>query len=414
LIAEVLEKEAEPMQIRKSWLVVLAMTTVVAACEIPEDMTSFSGPSVTAASPEIAFQSGKDHLREGRYGLALEKFKVVLAEAPASVRVLNAVGTAYDKLGRGDVAETYYKRALEMAPDSSQTLNNFGYSLILRGRNEEALPFLWKAANAVGEDGRSLVAVRNYKTALKNVEMATGPKLEQVSLGAARKKSKLVNRKACQVGPVWLEKSGERVYSLITDPSIKATAAIKKLSGPYDVAGVSGENQHGLNCGSIVRAAYGVVPRVSDPQTRTSGVVQHIVTEIPDLAVSSEALSVPGGTKAEVAGVARASVEMSNGAGRNFLARRLGSYFGTKGLRVDRLTNAKHFNHGVTTIFYRKGYLVEAMRYNNELPFMVELKMTETIESDIRIRLGRDILVFDSATLMSIDNKLSLLLDSWT
>jgi LytR cell envelope-related transcriptional attenuator/Tetratricopeptide repeat len=403
------------MQIRKSWLVVAALATVVAACEIPEDMaSSLSGPRVTAASPEIAFQSGKDHLREGRYGLALEKFKVVLAEAPASVRVLNAVGTAYDKLGRGDVAETYYKRALEMEPDSSQTLNNFGYSLILRGRHEEALPFLWKAANAIGADGRSLVAVRNYKSALKNLEIATGPKLEQVSLGAVRKNSKVANRKACQVGPVWLEKSGERVYSLITDPSIKATAAIKKLSGPYDVAGVSGENQHSLNCGSIVRAAYGVVPRVSDPQSRTGGAVQHIVTEIPDLAVSSEALSGPGGTKAEVAGVARASVEMSNGAGREFLARRLGSYFGTKGLRVDRLTNAKHFNHGVTTIFYRKGYLVEAMRYNNKLPFKVELKVAETIESDIRIRLGRDILEFDSATLMSIDNKLSLLLDSWT
>jgi hypothetical protein len=409
-----------------SGLVAVAFSTVVAACEIQEDLSSLTNPSDAKASSDTVFES-EVHLREGRYGLALEKFKVLLADAPGSVRVLNAVGTAYDKLDRGDVAERYYRRALEREPDSLQTLNNFGYSLILRGRHEEALPFLWKAAKSVGPDGRSLVAVRNYKAALKKLELATGPRLEKASLGGVSRKLKKAEPKSCQVGPVWLEKSGERVYSLITNPTIEATAAIKKLSGSYNIVDASGVIQQGQNCGSIIRAAYGVMPRVSFSQSQPEGAVRHLITEMPEWdygevpsgagdtkSKDADVRSVVAPVKSDVAAAESASVELSNGAGRDFLARRLSSYFGTKGLSVDRLTNAKHFSHEVTTIFYRKGFLEEAKRYNNELPFKVELKEGATSKADVRIRLGRDILEFDKASLMNIDNKLSLLLDSWT
>ena len=403
-----------------SGLVAVALSTVLVACEVRENISSLTDPGDAKASSDTVFESGKVHLREGRYGLALEKFKVGLADAPESVRVLNAVGTAYDKLDRGDVAERYYRRALEKEPDSLQTLNNFGYSLILRGRHEEALPFLWKAANATGPEGRSLVAVRNYKAALKKLELATSPKLEKASLGGVSRKLEKAEGKSCQVGPVWLEKSGERVYSLITNPTTEATAAVKELSGSYELVGASGVNQHGQNCGSIIRAAYGVMPRVSISQSRSEGAVRHLVTEVPEWE-SAGISSGAGDTKPKDADVkpkaadaGSASVELSNGAGRDFLARRLSSYLGTKGLRVDGLTNAKHFSHGVTTIFYRKGYLEAAKRYNSELPFKVELKESKAIQADIRIRLGRDILEFDKASLMGIDNKLSLLLDSWT
>src|SRR3546814_3789812 len=74
-----------------------------------------------------SYQQAKADFGEARYGLAVKRFQMAMAEEPASVEAVNGIAAASDQLGRYDLAERFYPRALAMDPASVQTLNNFGY-----------------------------------------------------------------------------------------------------------------------------------------------------------------------------------------------------------------------------------------------------------------------------------------------
>jgi len=95
------------------------------------------GAEVSAASPaERAYQEGKADLAAGRPGLAIVAFETALANDPSSVRVLNALGAAYDSLQRFDVAQSFYQQALQREPNSPDVVNNMAISLQMAGKPE--------------------------------------------------------------------------------------------------------------------------------------------------------------------------------------------------------------------------------------------------------------------------------------
>ena len=106
------------------------------------------------------------------------------------------------------------------------------------------------------------------------------------------------------------------------------------------------------------------------------------------------------GSKRVVTGGNAPIVEVSNGAGRNKLAARMRRYIESTGQRVGRLTNDASFGHGKTVIFYRKGHAGTAKRLADLLPIPVRLLEAEGQAVDVRIRLGGDVLDFDSNVLM--------------
>ncbi len=63
-----------------------------------------------------------------------------------SWRAWNARGVAADRQADWAAADQAYAQALLAAPDNAQVLNNHGWSLLLRGRWDEAVPALAKAA----------------------------------------------------------------------------------------------------------------------------------------------------------------------------------------------------------------------------------------------------------------------------
>lgn len=67
------------------------------------------------------------------YGLAVELLQLAAERAPSDVRVLNAQGVVYDKLGRFDLSARYYARALAADPGSRTVLANMAYSARLQG-----------------------------------------------------------------------------------------------------------------------------------------------------------------------------------------------------------------------------------------------------------------------------------------
>jgi len=88
-------------------------------------------------------------------------------------------------------------------------------------------------------------------------------------------------------------------------------------------------------------------------------------------------------------------IEVSNGTGRPQMALRVGQFLDSEGLSAKRLTNAEHFSHQETVIFYRGEWLQKARELAVHLPVEVRLEAAPNQTSDIRIRLGGDLLNFD-------------------
>jgi hypothetical protein len=119
-----------------------------------------------------------------------------------------------------------------------------------------------------------------------------------------------------------------------------------------------------------------------------------------EVQVASLDAVVPDAPRVEVAtaGAVAASlplVEVANGTGRLNMAARLRDHLGAAGITVKRLTNADHYRHQETTIFYRRGWRSYAEKLARMLPVAIELDDRDGQKSDVRIELGGDLLEFD-------------------
>jgi hypothetical protein len=88
-------------------------------------------------------------------------------------------------------------------------------------------------------------------------------------------------------------------------------------------------------------------------------------------------------------------IEVSNGTGRTQMAYRMGQFLESEGLSANRLTNAEHFGHQETVIFYNREWHHKAVELAAHLPVEVRLEAAPDQTPDIRIRLGGDLLNFD-------------------
>lgn len=79
------------------------------------------------------YQSAVGAIANRDYALALDYLQTARAADPTDVRVLNAFGVVYDKLGRFDLSRRYYEQARVLAPDSAVVATNEAYSLRLQG-----------------------------------------------------------------------------------------------------------------------------------------------------------------------------------------------------------------------------------------------------------------------------------------
>lgn len=88
--------------------------------------------------------------------------------------------------------------------------------------------------------------------------------------------------------------------------------------------------------------------------------------------------------------------EVSNGAGRRSMAARMKAFLAGTGITVARLSNAPHFSHMQSSIFFKPGRYEEAQLLADVLPIEVSLTETSSQRADIRLELGGDLLKFDA------------------
>jgi tetratricopeptide (TPR) repeat protein len=92
------------------------------------------------SSSDASYDAATAAIYHRDYGRALDLLQVALERHPGDVRVLNAFGVVYDKLGRFDLSARYYARALALGPTSSVLANNMAYSHQLQGEHQTGTP----------------------------------------------------------------------------------------------------------------------------------------------------------------------------------------------------------------------------------------------------------------------------------
>ena len=105
-----------------------------AAPKVAPRMAAPSADVVKAAYDDGLYGDAVKAIDHRDYGSALELLQAARERAPGDVRVLNAFGVVYDKLGRFDLSGGYYAQAAALDPGSTIVANNESYSRVLQAR----------------------------------------------------------------------------------------------------------------------------------------------------------------------------------------------------------------------------------------------------------------------------------------
>src|SRR5579859_3930545 len=119
--------------------------------------------TVTASAPadEALYQDAKQAIETRNYAAALDLLQDARGRAPKDVRVLNAFGVVYDKLGRFDLSTRYYEAAKKLDPASPIVAQNLAYSAMLQQSQRGEAPVglaLAEPKYAPGAPGPQLAA----------------------------------------------------------------------------------------------------------------------------------------------------------------------------------------------------------------------------------------------------------------
>lgn len=405
---------------------------------------------------DTPYERGKQHFAAGRFGLAVKHFQIAAAQDPESIDALNGLAAAYDQLHRFDQAERFYRRALNLDQNSPQTLNNLGYSYLLQRRYDLALSYLREAqaldpsnpqvaynlqqAEAGLDLGsRDFVASPIEPEGFDQLASASRSAMLRGDGGESRVEQETTFATVVHIralvarGDTWVERTKPAVQTLITRPRPEILLAVRGAGVAPELANFQAdsaqsvwsrrptpwETTHALLADAVVEPS----PDNAESQARPAAVEQEIAGAAGQERVADErVLAAPAEStataeeplpEAEIVVQALAEapegeapaappssdempvVEVSNGTGRLRMALRIGGYLETQGIAISRLTNADNYRHQETTIYYRDGWLEEARKVAAALPAGTDLEAAQDQSSDIRIRLGGNLLNFD-------------------
>jgi Flp pilus assembly protein TadD len=126
---------------RAATFATLALTAgLLAACETTSQSAGTNAAAVTASFGDVArnpaghedLKLGKDHFRNGNFGLAEKHFRQAVEQSQDNLEAVVGLAAAYDQLGRFELADRLYGEAMRISGGSAVVLNNRGYSFYLR------------------------------------------------------------------------------------------------------------------------------------------------------------------------------------------------------------------------------------------------------------------------------------------
>jgi tetratricopeptide (TPR) repeat protein len=318
-------------------------------------------------NPEAYYQLGKHYQERNLHLAAVKEFQKVVYLNPAHAMALNRLGISYDLLGKYDEAVGAYREALKIDANLDFVYNNLGYSYLLKGDVQEAVKAF---KSAIALNGQKEIYHNNLGLALAKVEQYD---LALQEFKVAGDEAKAYYNLANQYYEQEKYEEAQKNYQTALDLKPTMTTARKRMEASEALARISktsAERQEGN------RVTVAIAPK-TEPNNTTPG------QKPADQDVS-------GATK----NMRADEVEISNGNGVNNMARLVKGFLTENNFRVVRLTNAEHFNHEESQIFYKKGYQNTAEQINQEVPVAIkqkEVKKFDRPHIKVKLLIGKDV-----------------------
>src|SRR5690349_1389137 len=128
------------------WVLFPVLLAGVSACSLLHGSPALdvkpvqSGFTSALLPDEVEYNAAVRAISVRDYGAALDYLQVARQKKPDDIRVLNAFGVVYDKLGRFDLSARYYAQAQKLDPKSTIVSANLAYSVRLQERRTSGLP----------------------------------------------------------------------------------------------------------------------------------------------------------------------------------------------------------------------------------------------------------------------------------
>lgn len=103
----------------KNLMLAVAGTAILAGCGAPLSRVRLTGAptqELTAAPINSDLAAGRRALADGQLGAAVAALRLARLDPACSAEATNALGVAYARLGRDDLAERYFREAVAMDP----------------------------------------------------------------------------------------------------------------------------------------------------------------------------------------------------------------------------------------------------------------------------------------------------------
>lgn len=376
-----------------------------------------------------------------KHRLAITEFESAVQLDPCNAAAYNGLGVSLDAMEQYTRAQAAYLAALSIDPDYDIALNNLGYSYLLQSRYELAVNSFKRALAIDSENEKyrnnlGLAYVRSGKEDAAFATFLSSGDEAEAHLNMARiyyregnyDGSTLHFTKAANIKP--------------SDPAgakgLAATTSLAKIRLDVQTQPVRSkdEDQEGEEDTLVAgydRDGFATIPasaieeleviEIDQVQMATSGNRANLENGQPIYMVSlaqaadpekpqtthnaletdnkktldeTQALKVLSSETSDKIEKTRkrVKIEVSNGNGVRHMAKNVGHYLTGKGFILMYLSNADHFNHVGTCIYYTKEYLEEAYRLSQELPGQQTLEEVQAIRNGnavIRVRIGRDL-----------------------
>ncbi len=363
-----------------------------------------SSPSPRAAAlhsdPQAAYRFGRYLQSRGQHDLALRELAKAVAADPSFAQAYVAMGMSYDYREEYGRAVACYTTALQHAPELHCAANNLGVSHLLQGNTEEAVRALQAAVRDAPEQQRYW---NNLGLALAHAEK-WDEALTALARTNGRPKAYRLLAQFCRLAD---DPARTRTYTALAaqaedkvlaeakpaHPKKPDATVVHKASRPPSVTPAPAPAHE------PVRAEVVRKPRATLHQQRPKPSPSVIPIEDRGIVSARYPVIRIGGYGEGNRPDGPPGVEISNGNGVRHMAARVKAYLSGKGCRVTRLTNAAHFGFDRTTVLYMPGYLQSAYDIAREIPGWQEMEEVQSLDREdiqIRVRIGRDIVRFDT------------------
>jgi Flp pilus assembly protein TadD len=442
---------------------VLACTTValISACtsfrsdgisrfKIPdEDTVKLLTDTVTRlADAESHYRLGCNLQERNKHYLAVVEFNTAVEKDPVHLAAYNGMGISLDALEDYDNAVASYSAALKIDQNLDYVHNNLGYSYLLQDRPDLAIESFKRAVALDGKNqryrnnlGLAYAKSGRYDDAFAEFKAASGE--ADAHLNIARlcyrnglfKEAKMhftqasvlkpsdaatdrgvaaasslaeihaSSKKALEAKEYILAEKDEKNMDVFDNDGFSTipAGAIEDLGDgaisqwnlfekSYD-ASDAGKNEAPMYVATIAQATN---PEVAKEEA--GKILDEKRLKLLDEAQALELLNQDAADKAKRS-KSRIKIEVSNGNGVSRMARLVGNYLRDKDFILMYLSNADHFNHEWSKIYYVSGYLREAYQLAQKLPGLQTLEEVRSIKdgnAEISILIGNDLIPYDT------------------